>query len=150
MEDELDVEVCLGEPVRGGESPVLGSASWVERVRLANPHTVVGSSDLGGDDFASLGDRLDRATPGGSNVEFVARVESNGGASTIRMRVWERGVGETLSCGTGSAAAACVASERFALAWPIRVHQRGGTLRVDRDADGRLWLAGPVTPATPV
>ncbi|PWJ24672.1 diaminopimelate epimerase [Branchiibius hedensis] len=110
---------------------------------LGNPHTVVAlppSISLEHLDL-SVAPRVDPEPPHGSNVEFVRAI----GARHISMRVHERGVGETLSCGTGAAAAALATwwwagTPSDELTW--RVDVRGGTLMVDIDG-GSVGLAGP-------
>lgn len=110
---------------------------------LGNPHTVVAlppDIDLEGLDL-SFAPRIDPHPARGSNVEFVRAL----GPRHIAMRVHERGVGETLSCGTGAAAAALATwwwagTPADELVW--RVDVRGGTLMVDLDAT-TVGLAGP-------
>jgi diaminopimelate epimerase len=87
------------------------------------------------------GSRLecDERFPQRTNVEFVA-VESR---DRIRMRVWERGVGETLSCGTGACAAAAVAQRRGLVDALVTVVVPGGELRVRLGET--IVLGGPVT-----
>jgi diaminopimelate epimerase len=63
----------------------------------------------------------------------------------IRLRVWERGAGETLACGTGACAAAVSGIRRGALASPVKVHARGGTLTIEWDG-GPVRMSGPATP----
>lgn len=95
--------------------------------------------------------------PAGVNLEVVAVPDSAGrssgaaspgtadpGADTLVMRVWERGVGETLSCGTGACAAAAVAHRRGLVGARVRVQVPGGALEVTLGAGARL--AGPVEP----
>jgi diaminopimelate epimerase len=77
--------------------------------------------------------------PERTNVEF-ARV----GPDAIDARVWERGVGETLSCGTGACAIAIAANEAGLAPRTVSVGFRGGPLRVERDDDGQVRLGGPV------
>ena len=77
--------------------------------------------------------------PERTNVE-VARVTDNG----IEVRVWERGVGETLACGTGACAVAVAAHEAERCGAQVSVRFRGGTLHVERRADGEVLLGGPV------
>jgi diaminopimelate epimerase len=81
---------------------------------------------------------LDARFPQRTNVEFV-RVHP---PDLIDMRVWERGVGETLSCGTGACAAAAVAHNRGVVDDHVRVHVPGGELDVRLGATVRL--GGPV------
>lgn len=110
-------------------------------VHVPNPHAVVFVTSV-----ASAGP-LDRAPevspehlfPEGVNVEFVEQISPG----HVRMRVHERGVGETLSCGTGACAVAWAVRRRGeAPEGPIRVDVPGGTLRVE-ERDGELELIGP-------
>ncbi len=77
--------------------------------------------------------------PERTNVEF-ARVAADG----IDVRVWERGAGETLACGTGACAVAVAANESGRSPANVDVRFRGGTLQVERAEDGRVALGGPV------
>jgi diaminopimelate epimerase len=62
----------------------------------------------------------------------------------IRLRVFERGAGETLSCGTGACAAAVSGIARGLLDSPVRVHTRGGTLTIAwTGSDNAVWMKGP-------
>ncbi len=109
-------------------------------VLVGNPHLVVAGPDPAGVDVATLGARLEVAVPGGQNVEFVAL---GPGPDELTMRVWERGVGETEACGTGSVAAA-VAFHHWGRVGPaVTVHQPGGPVAVRLDPDGATHLAGP-------
>jgi diaminopimelate epimerase len=78
--------------------------------------------------------------PERTNVE-LARVSSDGG---IDVRVWERGVGETLACGTGACAVAVAANEAGLTDAEVVVRFRGGPLHVERRMDGEVLLGGPV------
>ena len=82
--------------------------------------------------------------PGGTNVNFVTRLADN----HLSMRTYEKGVeGETLSCGTGAAAAVVLLNEERELRPPIRVDQPGGPLDVDFSGDfTRFTFSGAITP----
>ncbi len=125
-------------------------------VDVGNPHVVVAlpsDDELDGLDLTVV-PQLHPEPPRGANVEFVVpaalrQAQGPGGArgvGVIRMRVFERGVGETLSCGTGVAAAALAVREWAGSAAPDRwtVDVPGGTLGV-RMSDGHVYLSGPAT-----
>jgi diaminopimelate epimerase len=78
--------------------------------------------------------------PERTNVEF-ARIDADG---MIDVRVWERGVGETLACGTGACAVAVAANEAGMAGVEVTVRFRGGRLHVQRRTDGEVLLGGPV------
>ena len=116
-------------------------------VDVGNPHAVVWLSEL-----AAAG-ALERpptvspagAFPDGVNIEFAIQPET-GGAAAI-MRVFERGVGETQSCGTGACAVAADLVRRTGLVpeTPIVVDVLGGRLELQEGSDGRWAMTGPVT-----
>jgi diaminopimelate epimerase len=80
----------------------------------------------------------DALFPDGTNVEFVEL----GDEDTIRVRVWERGVGETPASGTGATAAAFAARSRHEFGERVTVQLRGGDLEIDFDDEG-AWMTGP-------
>ncbi len=130
------VTVELGPVVVGGVVS-FEDREWV-LVDVGNPHAVTWVDDPAGVDVVGEGSRLQRQFPNGANVEFVA-VESS---DRISMRVWERGVGETMACGTGMAAAAVASMRHRQLADEVDVVVPGGTAGV-RLADGIAYLTGP-------
>lgn len=111
-------------------------------VRIATPHAVVFVEP---DVLPTL--RLDHAPqwepadrfPHGANIEFVSVIDEN----RLSMRFHERGSGETMSCGTGVAAAASAYRARHDVEGPIHVQVPGGTLRVDFNDDDVATLVGP-------
>ncbi|WP_460776451.1 diaminopimelate epimerase [Microbacterium sp. GXF7504] len=117
-------------------------------IDVGNPHVVVAlSSDDELDDLDLVYQPILTPTPShGANVEFVVPADPlvQGGVGTVRMRVFERGVGETLSCGTGVAAAAIAVRHWAGPAAPDewRVRIPGGELGV-RMRDGHVLLSGP-------
>jgi diaminopimelate epimerase len=94
---------------------------------------------VGDDTVRSVGPRWDRSVAGGANVEFVWPGPS---AGELTLRVWERGVGETLACGTGACAAAASAQAHGQVGGRVRVHNPGGPLDVELDESG-IVLGGP-------
>lgn len=122
-------------------SVMVGNRSYpATGVHVPNPHAVVFVTSV------SAAGALDRAPevspehlfPEGVNVEFVEQVAPG----HVRMRVHERGVGETLSCGTGACAVAWAVRRRGDASERIRVDVPGGTLHVE-ERDGELELIGP-------
>jgi len=77
--------------------------------------------------------------PEATNVEFAQLT----GTNEIRMRVWERGTGVTLACGSGACAVAVAAKQRGLTGSRVRIQADGGWLTVDWREDG-VWLSGPV------
>lgn len=109
-------------------------------VDVGNPHLVVLGPDPGGVDVERLGPLLERSEPSGMNVEFVAL---GPGIDNCTMRVWERGVGETLACGTGACAVAMALHHWGRVGRFVTVHQPGGPVAVELRKDGSAMLSGP-------
>jgi len=152
------VEVDMGEPVfdtalipmRCSEEQFIdknyvvgGRAYTATAVSMGNPHCVIFTKDIGRLDLERIGPDFERAEafPEGVNTEFVEVL----GKSVLKMRVWERGSGETLACGTGacaSVAAACLhgAAERGR---EVRVVLKGGELSIVWRNDGHIIMRGP-------
>jgi diaminopimelate epimerase len=109
-------------------------------VDAGNPHLVVFGPHPDTVDVAKLGPALAGGVAGGRNVEFVAL---GPGPDEITMRVWERGVGETAACGTGSCAAAAAVHRWGRVGSRVTVHQPGGAVEVALAPDGTATLSGP-------
>jgi diaminopimelate epimerase len=107
---------------------------------VGNPHLVLFVDDPAAARVTQHGPRLevDDRFPRRTNVEFVAVA----GTDELTLRVWERGVGETLSCGSGVTAAAAVAHRRGLVGDRVTVHVPGGHHVVELGATARL--TGPV------
>ena len=112
-------------------------------VDVGNPHLVVLGPSPETLELAVLGPALSQevgAATGGVNVEFVAL---GPGRDELTMRVWERGVGETLACGTGSVAAAAALHHWGRVGPKVTVNQPGGAAEVELRPDGVALLTGP-------
>ena len=113
-------------------------------VSIGNPHAVIVTDSVDNAPVGILGAELQEhdAFPQGVNVEFMELR----GTERIGLRVFERGVGETLGCGTGAAAAVAVGRDRGLLDAQVEVNLPGGVLEVYWQGRGSpLWLAGPTT-----
>ena len=121
--------------VPGHEGPLLWSL-----VAISNPHAVLQVEDVEHYPVDVVGPAIATHPRFGQgvNVGFM-QVQ---GPGHIRLRVHERGAGETLACGTGACAAAVAGMRRGLLANPVRVDTHGGTLHIDWE-DGRLRMRGP-------
>jgi diaminopimelate epimerase len=132
-------------PVRVGEDHHLEGLKF-RAASVGNPHAVAFVDDPDAIDVAVVGTRVGTDLsrfPAGANVEFVRAV----GPARIEMRVWERGVGETLACGTGIVAAAAVARADGAVdetVERVEVAVPGGEA-IALLIDGSWWLEGPAT-----
>ena len=113
-------------------------------VSMGNPHAVLRVSDVKTAPVGRFGPSIERHPrfPKRTNVGFMQVV----GRGHLRLRVFERGVGETLACGTGACAAVAVGRRQGLLDGEVRVDLPGGTAMVSWAAEGEhLWLTGPAT-----
>ena len=112
-------------------------------VSVGNPHAVIFTDDVALILLRDIGPKIEcnKAFPGRVNVEFVSVVGDN----ELRMRVWERGSGETLACGTGAcaSAAAAVSKGLCRKGEPIKVHLDGGDLVITVKDDFTCLMRGP-------
>jgi diaminopimelate epimerase len=119
-----------------------GTSVPVSAVSMGNPHCVLFVPDAETAPVATLGPRIETLPffPNRTNVEF-AQVLDQG---RIRMRVWERGVGVTLACGTGACATAVAAIRRGLTGRKVELVLDGGSLLVEwREEDGHVLMTGP-------
>lgn len=122
------------------EGDVLPEGTFVS---MGNPHYVIFVDDIDAVDVAARGAMLEYHPrfPERCNIEF-AQVRDDG----IRMRVWERGSGITMACGTGACATAVAAAVTGRTGRRTRVIMDGGNLDIDwREGDGHVYLTGPAT-----
>jgi diaminopimelate epimerase len=110
-------------------------------VSMGNPHAVILANNLSEFPVAYYGPAIEHHAlfPKRTNVEFIEVLNR----SEIRMRVWERGAGETLACGTGACAAAVAAHLQGLTERSVTIHLTGGDLSVDWARDNHLSMTGP-------
>jgi diaminopimelate epimerase len=111
-------------------------------VNVGNPHIVFFVADADAVDLARLGPLIehDPLFPERVNVN-IASIHDG----AIRLRVWERGAGLTLACGTGACATAVAAIRRGLVRSPVEVQLPGGILTIAWEADGSIAMSGPAT-----
>lgn len=141
--DDGRVRVDMGIAVTTAPEQLdLGTHGQVDgrAVSMGNPHFVL-RRDPATAPVAELGPRVESHDrfPDRTNVELY-RVD---GSSHVTMRVWERGVGETMACGTGACAVAVAAVLDAGCASPVTVTLPGGDLEIDVDDDLRVTMTGP-------
>lgn len=108
---------------------------------MGNPHAVVFVDDVDAAPVTTAGPLLERhpVFPDRTNVEFVQVVDQR----TLRQRTWERGVGETLACGTGACAVAVASQVRGFAGQRLVVELRGGRLELEWSPGGTVRMTGP-------
>ena len=128
-------------PVPGFSESALQTAAAVS---VGNPHCVLFVNDAESAPVATLGAAIERHPwfPSRTNVEFVERLSQ----TQLRMRVWERGAGITLACGTGACAAAVASSLRGLTGRKVRLILDGGELAIEwRESDDHVLMTGPTS-----
>jgi len=138
------ISVDMGVPDIMGETKVgAGDRTWAaHHIQTGNPHAVAFVDDLADAGALTVPPSYDPAVyPDGVNIEFVVRRAEG----HVAMRVYERGSGETRSCGTGACAVAVAAAVADGPARPecYRVDLPGGTLHVTWAQDGHMHMRGP-------
>jgi diaminopimelate epimerase len=108
---------------------------------MGNPHVVVYVDDVDRAPVTTAGPLLEHheAFPNRTNVEFVQVVDQR----TLRQRTWERGVGETLACGTGACAVAVASQVRGFVGRHVAIDLRGGRLELEWSPGGTVRMTGP-------
>lgn len=129
--------IVISHPLR-----IKGKTFQITCVSMGNPHAVIVVKDVESAALSLYGPLIEnhRLFPKKTNVEFIQILNRK----NIKMRVWERGVGETMACGTGTSAAG-VASVMLGLTdRNVTVHLRGGRLIIDwSEKDNRVYMTGP-------
>ena len=144
LEADGEVSVNMGPPTRPQLEKLSldGDALDVAILSMGNPHAVQIVEDIESAPVGVQGPRLERHArfPNRVNAGYMQVLDRHG----IALRVWERGAGETLSCGTGACAAVVVGVARGLLDSPVRVETRGGALTIAwAGGDNPVWMKGP-------
>jgi len=146
LEEDGEVSVDMGPPRLA--SPlvqaldVAGARVELAILSMGNPHAVQLVADVEAAPVATQGPALERHPrfPQRVNAGYLQVLERH----AVRLRVHERGAGETLACGTGACAAAVAGIARGLVDSPVRVHTRGGTLTIAwAGGDNAVWMKGP-------
>ena len=153
------VRVDMGEPILEAEKiPVVSTEKPVKNlilkaqdkefrftcVSMGNPHAITIVEDTESFDVKKYGEELEvnKAFPRRTNVEFVQIIDKN----TIKMRVWERGAGETLACGTGACATAVACNLNGLTDRKVTIKLLGGDLKIEWNAENNhVYMTGPAT-----
>ena len=125
---------------------------YINSISMGNPHCVTFVDDLDNFDINIYGAafEVNRFYPNRTNVEFVQLIDRN----TLKMRVWERGCGETWACGTGCSAAAVISILHNYTDRKLNIIQKGGTLHIEwneetnsilMESDAEIVFSGEVT-----
>lgn len=142
--DEVIAEIGKAEIIMQGTMEISGVSLPYTSVSLGNPHCVVFVTyGLDDSEFNYYGYTIEHHPlfPDGTNVEFACITDNN----KIVMRVWERGIGETYSCSTGSCACAAAAQNEGRCNGTIQVYQPGGIIEVNTGENGNMFITGKCT-----
>lgn len=150
------ITVDMGEPILNAqlipvdvkESPVknypleIDAKVWpITCVSMGNPHAVTFTSEIDKLDLPALGPKFEKNPifPRKTNTEFIEVIDKH----TLNMRVWERGAGETLACGTGACAAAVAAVLNGLTERKVTIHLLGGDLEIEwRESNNHVYMTG--------
>ncbi len=134
FDGERMVESTVSTPTKGDYK--------VTAVSMGNPHGVIFVDKMEDVDVWGAGKELENHPiwPDRANIEFIEVLNRE----ELRMRVWERGSGETLACGTGACASAVAAALTNRAGRKVRIHLLGGPLDIEwRESDNHVYMTGP-------
>lgn len=143
-EKVMSVEVNMGEPKIGDLKYVIEidqNQYFIHPISMGNPHAVCFVKNADEFDVQKIGPIIEnyKYFPNKTNVEFVQIIDSK----NIKVRVWERGVGETYSCGTGACSSAMIAMKEALIEDEVIVELKGGKLEVKyEDNENAVYLKG--------
>lgn len=124
------------------DTEIKDKKEYLTCISMGNPHAVCFIKNVDDLNIEKYGKKIenDKRFPNKTNVEFVEVLDKN----TIKMRVWERGVGETLACGTGSCASVCASILNDLTYRKVKVMLLGGTLEIEWNKDNNhIYMTGP-------
>lgn len=138
--------VNMGKPIISGNLSisVLDKNIQLTKILIGNPHAVIFTKDIENIPIKKYGPLIENHNyfPQKTNVEFVEILENN----LIKMRVWERGSGETFACGTGSCAAVVAGVSNNLIKRDVKVLLRGGELDINWDKKtNNIYMKGMAT-----
>jgi diaminopimelate epimerase len=141
LEAEQIPTTLAGSPPQNVKLEVKDESLVVTCISMGNPHCVVFVDEITDQQVLGLGPQVEvhPAFPRRVNVEFIKVLSS----SEFEMRVWERGSGETMACGTGACAAAVAGAVTGRLGRRTTAHLRGGDLILEWTAGGDVLMTGP-------
>ena len=124
--------------------PLADRVRQVSVLSMGNPHAVQSVADVDSAPVLIEGPLIEhhRAFPRRVNAGYMQVLDTG----TIKLRVWERGAGETLACGTGACAAVVTGLRRGLLRSPVEVRTRGGVLTIRWSGSGAVLMTGPAEP----
>lgn len=134
--------VAEGDSVINAPIIVDGKEYHMTGVSMGNPHTVVYIDDVQGLEIEKIGPKFENHErfPNRINTEFARVIDRN----TVEMRVWERGSGETLACGTGACAVAVASILNGLTENKVTVKLLGGDLQIEWDREqNKVYMTGP-------
>ena len=159
-DEEVDtVEINMDSPILEGlkipttinKNPIIDEAIKINgkeylftAVSMGNPHAVIFVKDLENIDISTIGKLMENNSifPNRTNVEFVQINDKN----NIKMRVWERGAGETLACGTGACGTVVSAILNGYTSRKVTVQLLGGNLEIEwNEENNHVYMTGPAT-----
>ena len=139
------VTVDMGKAVASEDLTldIEGQSLTCTPVSVGNPHAVFFVEDIEKVELTKIGPKIEHheAFPDGVNAEFIQVLGDN----ELRMRVWERGSGITMACGTGACASTMAAVKKKFCDYdtPVSVHLDGGTLKIQISHDNNVTMTGP-------
>jgi len=140
--EPVDIPMLVARRATSYRIMVDESQIEIGALSMGNPHAVQVVPDVEAAPVTSQGPLIENHAvfPDRANVSYMQVMDRN----TIRLRVWERGVGETLACGTGACAAAVTGIRWGLIDSPVSVHTRGGELQIVwQGEEGNVLMTGP-------